>query len=55
MGYACIAGTNQVSVDAYGATLFGMKPTDLDYVRLAAEQGLGVADLSKLRIEKRGA
>ena len=55
MGYTCVAGTNQVSVDAYGTTLFGMKPTDLDYVRLAAEQGLGVADLSKLRIEKRSA
>jgi uncharacterized protein (DUF362 family) len=55
MGYTCVAGTNQVSVDAYGATLFEMKPTDLDYVRLGAEQGLGIADLSKLRIEKRGA
>ncbi len=54
MGYTCVAGTNQVSVDAYGATLFGMQPNDLDYVRLGAEQGLGVADLSKLRIEKRG-
>jgi uncharacterized protein (DUF362 family) len=54
-GRTCVAGTSQVSVDAYGATLFGMRPTDLDYVRVAAEQGLGVADLSKLRIEKRGA
>jgi uncharacterized protein (DUF362 family) len=54
MGYTCVAGTNQVSVDAYGSTLFGMKPDDLEYVRLAAEQGLGIADLSKLRIEKRG-
>ncbi len=54
MGYTTVAGTNPVSVDAYGATLFDMKPTDLDYVRIAAEQGLGVADLSKLRIEKRG-
>jgi uncharacterized protein (DUF362 family) len=53
-GRTCVAGTSQVSVDAYGATLFGMKPTDLEYVRVAAEQGVGVADLSKLRIEKRG-
>lgn len=30
MGYTCVAGTNAVSVDAYGTTLFGMKPTDLD-------------------------
>ncbi len=54
MGYTTVAGTNAVSVDAYGSTLFGMKPDDIEYVRLAAEQGLGVADLSKLRIEKRG-
>ena len=25
MGRTCVAGTNQVSVDSYGATLFGMK------------------------------
>lgn len=55
MGRTCIAGTNQVSVDSYGATLFGMKATDLDYVMRAAEQGVGVADLSKLTIEKRSA
>ena len=55
MGRTCVAGTNQVSVDAFGATLFGMKPTDLAYVATAAEQGLGEADLSKLRIERRNA
>ncbi len=49
----CIAGTDPVSVDAYGATLFGMKGEDLPYLRLASEQGLGVLDLSKLRMEKR--
>ncbi len=55
MGRTCVAGTSQVSVDAYGTALFGMKPTDLDYLNLAAAQGLGIADLSKLRIEKRSA
>ncbi len=52
-GRTCIAGTDPVSVDAYGATLFGMEPSDLSYVMLAADQGLGVADLAALRIEKR--
>lgn len=47
-----IAGTSQVSVDAYGTTLFGMKPTDLAYLTTAAEQGLGVIDLGKLAIDK---
>ncbi len=55
MGKTCIAGTSQVSVDAYGTTLFGMKPTELDYLELAAAQGLGTIDLSKLHIEKRSA
>ncbi len=54
-GRTCIAGTSQVSVDAYGTTLFGLQPTDLEYLVLAADQGLGVIDLSKLSIEKRTA
>jgi uncharacterized protein (DUF362 family) len=54
-GRTCVAGTSQVSVDAYGATLFGMQPTDLAYVKLAEQQGLGIADLTKLHIEKRSA
>jgi len=45
-----VVGTNQASVDAYGTGLFGMKPTDLAYLRRAAEQGLGTIDLSKLDI-----
>jgi uncharacterized protein (DUF362 family) len=45
-----IVGTSQVSVDAMGATLFGWEPTRLDYLRVAAEQGLGVIDLGKLAV-----
>lgn len=47
-----IVGTNQASVDAYGTTLFGMKPTDLTYLRRAGEQGIGTIDLGKLEIER---
>lgn len=47
-----IAGTDQVAVDAYGATFFGMKGSDLGYVRIAAEAGLGTMDLSKVNIMK---
>ncbi|MDH4241021.1 MAG: DUF362 domain-containing protein [Phycisphaerae bacterium] len=47
-----IAGTDQVAVDSFGATLFGMKGSDLGYVRLGAQAGLGVMDLSKLNIRK---
>jgi uncharacterized protein (DUF362 family) len=47
-----IAGTDQVAIDSYGATLFGMKGSDLGYVRIGAERGFGVMDLNKLRIRK---
>ncbi len=45
-----IAGTNQVTVDAYGATLFKLKPADLPYLVKAKERGLGEIDLQKLNI-----
>ena len=47
-----IAGVDQVAIDAYGATLFGMKGSDLGYVRLATEHKFGVMDLGKLKISK---
>lgn len=47
-----VVGTDQVAVDSYGATLFGMKGSDLGYVRIAAAAGLGKMDLSKLQIKR---
>jgi uncharacterized protein (DUF362 family) len=47
-----IVGVDQVAVDSYGATLFGMKGNDLGYVRLAARKGLGKMDITKLVIKK---
>ena len=47
-----IAGIDQVAMDAYGATLFGMKGSDLGYVRAGDKMGLGTMDLSKLKIKK---
>ena len=49
-----VAGTDPVAVDAFGATLFGMKGSDLEHVKLAAKAGLGVMDLSKLQIRRIG-
>lgn len=54
-GNTVAAGTNQVSVDSYGATLFGRTASQLSYVMLGAKQGLGEPDLSKLTIEERRA
>jgi uncharacterized protein (DUF362 family) len=47
-----VAGVDQVAVDSFGATLFGMKGENLGYVKLGAKAGLGVMDLSKLNIKR---
>jgi uncharacterized protein (DUF362 family) len=47
-----IVGVDQVAVDSFGATLFGMKGSDLGYVKVADRRGLGTMVLSKLKINK---
>jgi uncharacterized protein (DUF362 family) len=47
-----IAGKEIATVDAYGATLFDMKPTDLGYVVKANRFGLGEIDLNEVNIKK---
>lgn len=47
-----IVGVDQVAVDSFGATLFGMKGSDLGYVRIADKRGIGTMDLSKLKVRK---
>jgi uncharacterized protein (DUF362 family) len=47
-----IVGVDEVAVDAYGATLFGLKGSDLGWVKLGHAQGLGIMDLNKLKIKK---
>jgi uncharacterized protein (DUF362 family) len=45
-----VVGIDQIAVDSYGATLFGMKGSDLSYVKAAVSAGIGTMDLSKLKI-----
>ena len=47
-----IVGVDQVAIDSYGATLFGMKGSDLGWVKLGHARGVGMMDLSKLKIKK---
>lgn len=47
-----IAGTDQVAIDAYGTTLFGMSGADIGCIAEATRRGLGVMDLAKLNILK---
>jgi len=39
-----IVSTDPVAADAYGATLFGMQPKEVGYIRESREQGLGEID-----------
>lgn len=45
-----VVGTNQVFVDAYGTTLFGLTPQDLPYLVNAQKRDLGKINLDKLKI-----
>lgn len=45
-----IASPDIVAADAFAATLFGLKPEDLDYVRAGAAMGLGRSDLENMHI-----
>ena len=47
-----IASHDIIAADAWAATLFGMQGTEIDYVRAAAEMGLGTLDLDSIRIEE---
>ena len=46
-----IASPDVVAADSYAASLFGMKPEDLDYIVIGTEMGLGRSDLQNLNIQ----
>ena len=47
-----IAAVDPVAVDAYSATLFGVKGEDVGYVREAHKRGLGEMDLAKVNLKE---
>jgi uncharacterized protein (DUF362 family) len=47
-----VAGTDRVAVDAYCASLLGLKAEDIIQIARASEQGLGEMDLLKVRIRE---
>jgi len=47
-----LISTDIVAVDTAAAKLFGMDPTDIRYIQLAAEQKVGRMDLENLRIKR---
>jgi uncharacterized protein (DUF362 family) len=47
-----IASHDIVAADAYAATLFDLTGEDIDYVKSAADMGLGTLDLTSMKIEE---
>lgn len=47
-----VIGTDRVAVDAYGAKLFGISASELPFLKLAEEIGLGEADLENVSIKE---
>jgi uncharacterized protein (DUF362 family) len=47
-----IASADIVAADSHAATLFSLRPEDLDYVRAGTAMGLGRSDLGNLSIEE---
>ncbi len=47
-----VVGTDPVAVDSYGATLFGLQPQDIGFIREAHEAGLGEVDYMLYGIEE---
>jgi uncharacterized protein (DUF362 family) len=45
-----LAGADPVAVDAYGTTIFGLKPADIGYITKAHEAGRGEMDLHKIKV-----
>jgi uncharacterized protein (DUF362 family) len=47
-----IASHDIVAADAYATRLFGLKPSDIGYIKASAAMGLGTMDLTGVRIEE---
>ncbi len=46
------AGRDQVAIDAFGSTLFGMKENALGYVRIGHQRRLGNMNIKKMKIRR---
>ena len=47
-----IFATDPVAADTYAASLFKKTPKDVPHIQLAAELGVGCADLAKIKVER---
>jgi uncharacterized protein (DUF362 family) len=47
-----IASHDIVAADAWATSLFGMAPTDISYIRAAAQMGLGTTDFDTINVKE---
>lgn len=45
-----VVGTDPVAVDSLGATFFGLKPSDIDHIKIASSMGIGRSDIENLNV-----
>jgi uncharacterized protein (DUF362 family) len=45
------AGIDPVAIDAYGASLLGLRPEQIPYLQIGQQRGLGTSNFAKLRVE----
>jgi len=45
-----VSSFDTVAADAVAATVMGIDPMEIEYIKLAAEQGLGCADMSQIQV-----
>ena len=48
---AVVAGIDPVAIDAYGATLLGLKPEQIPYIQIGHKRGLGNSNYSELAVK----
>lgn len=46
-----VCGTDPVAIDSYGASLFGLDPANIGFIKVASERGLGIKNINKLNIK----
>lgn len=45
-----LAGVDPVAIDTVGLTFMGFEPSEVPLIALATEQGLGISDMSKIKV-----
>ena len=50
-GNVILAGNDQVAIDAVSAKIMGFEPRNIEYIKMAHDQGLGVGDINQIDIE----